>query len=451
MRRNSILEPVRYTPVARKTDVIIVGGGPSGACAAIASARNGADTLLVERYGFLGGMMTAGLVNCLNGFRNQGKPAPQAISGIAQEVAERMKEAGGAYVPEGGVPYCVVFEPETAKLVLSEMAEESGVNVLLHTVATNPIKETGSASGVVVHNKSGRTAFTGDVVVDCTGDGDIAAACGAAYEVGREEDGATLPAQMLIRMRGVDAVRLGSWIQGEKEGVSALYDIEPLDTIREASEEGKPFGVSGLSIGGDQDRSVSCVVWRDWSLLWATEPQSIDCTEGQEISEAEMSTRTGIRELAGRMKGIPGFEESVLEQSATQIGVRETRRIVGEYVIDESDVLEGARFDDSIAVGANPMACLGRRILLGHGGFEIPFRALLPRELEGLILAGRCISTTHEAHGSIRAMATCMATGEAAGTAAALCVEDGLIPRHLGMPKLRERLEGQGALIDGSD
>ncbi len=424
--------------------MVVVGGGPAGIAAAVASARAGADTLLVERYGFLGGMMTAGLVNSVNGFRNQGDPSPQAVAGIALEFVKRMESLGGAYLPEK-VPYCVIIEPEAAKKVAVEMVQESGASLLVHTLATSPIKEGNKCSGVVVENKSGRRAIPADVVVDCTGDGDMAARCGASYQTGRSDDGKTLPAQMLFKLDSVDLDAFSNWVYRHKSELKPLYDIEPLDKVQEAAIEGRPFGVSGLKM---ESQTFSCVTWRDWALFWATEPVVIDGTRGDGLSKAEEKSRSQVWSLAESLREIPGFENSHLQQSAVQLGVRETRRITGEYIIDKEDVLEGSTFEDSVAVGANPMACLEERRILNHPGFEIPFRCLLPREIEGIVTAGRCISTTHEAHGSTRAIATCMATGEASGAAASLSIGSGVIPRHLSIPKLREHLGSQGAIIN---
>ncbi len=443
-----ISEPVRVTPVSAECDVLVVGGGPAGISAATSSARNGARTILVEAYGFLGGMLTAGMVNCVNGFRSQRASAARAVAGIAQEFVERIARLGGAYLPEGLVPYCVVVEPETAKLVAMELVRESGTQLLLHTLATNALKEGGSVSGIITHSKSGRRAIRAKVVVDCTGDGDVASNAGAAYQVGRQSDGKGLSMQLMFRIHSVDASRLASYAYTNRARLQAMYDIEPLDQVREAADLGRPFGVSGLTLGeGEGASTFSCIVWRGRALLWAAKSLSMDGTDAEGLTAAEMESRRDVARLVAEIRKVPGFEHSGLEQTATQIGVRETRRIVGEYVLTEKDVIEGSRFEDSIAVGANPMACLGKRPILAHDGFEIPFRSLLPEQADGVVLAGRCISASHEAHGSIRAMATCMATGQAAGTAAALCLTTGEIPRHVSVPRLQDLLGAQGAIV----
>lgn len=443
-----ITEPVRVTPVSAECDVIVVGGGPAGISAAASSARNGARTILVEAYGFPGGMLTAGMVNCINGFRSQRAGAARAVAGVAQEFVERVARLGGAHLAEGVVPYCVVVEPETAKLVAMEIVRESGTQLLLHTLATNALKEGGSVSGIITHNKSGRRAIRAKVVVDCTGDGDVASNAGAAYKVGRQSDGKGLPMQLMFRMHSVDASRLASYAYTNRNRLQPMYDIEPLDQVREAADLGRPFGVSGLTLGeGDKASTFSCVVWRGSALLWAARSLSMDGTDAQDLTAAEVESRLDVTRLAAEIRKIPGFEHSGLEQTGAQIGVRETRRIVGEYTLTEKDVIEGSRFEDSIAMGANPMACLGKRPILAHDGFEIPYRCLLPEQVNGLVLAGRCISASHEAHGSIRAMATCMATGQAAGTAAALCLSTGEIPRHVSVPQLQDLLKAQGAIL----
>lgn len=440
----TILEPVKHTPVVGEWDVLIVGGGPAGIAAAVGSARNGARTMLVERYGFLGGMLTAGLVNCINGFRNQRGSTGQVVAGIGEEMVKKMASAGGAYLPPGPLPYCVVVDPEVAKHVAMQMVLESGASMLLHCLATNALKQAGAVSGIIVHSKSGRRALRAKVIVDCTGDGDVAANAGEVYRSGRESDGKRLPLQLMLAVGSVDATSLAAYASRNRDRLRATYDIEPLETVEAAADAGRPFGVAGLSLG--EMGNVSCVVWKERALLWAGPSFDMDGTSVEHLTAAEMNSRTQALGIAEALKRIPGFEHSRLEQTGTQIGVRETRRIVGEYILTERDVVEGSTFDDSVAVGINPMACLGKRPILTHNGYEIPYRCLLPESINGIILAGRCISTSHEAHGSIRAMATCMATGQAAGTGAALSALTGEIPRHLSIPRLQELLQSQGAV-----
>ncbi len=446
---SQILEPIRYTPLSAELDVLVVGGGPAGIAAAVASARNEAKTLLIERYGFLGGMLTAGLVNCINGFRNQRGPHDeQAVAGIAQEFVQRIADADGAYLPGGNVPYCVVVDPEISKRIALELVMESGSDLLLHTLATNPVKEGGAVTGVITQSKSGRKAQGANVVIDCTGDGDIASGAGAPYQVGRPLDARPLPLQLMFRMDSVDMKRLASYMFRHREELDSMYDIQPLESVREAAESDRPFGASGPMLRGEgEPRRISVLVWRGKALLWASASYQLDGTNARELTRAELRSRTEIGKLVGSLRKIPGFEKSGLEQTAAQIGVRETRHIRGEYVLTEEDVLSGSQFDDSISIGANPMACIGKRPILDHDGFGIPYRCLLPEEVDGILLAGRCISATHEAHGSCRAMATCMATGQAAGTAAALCIGMGEIPRHVSVPKVQQRLAGQGAIV----
>jgi len=429
-------------------DVVVVGAGPSGIAAAIASARDGARTLLIERHAFPGGMMTAGLVPCINGFRNQRGPAPQAVAGIAQSFVEELAGRDGAYLPPTGIPYCVVIDSEKCKGVSLLLLKRSGASLLFHASGVGPIKEGGRVTGVVIHTKSGRRAVRAGTVVDCTGDGDVASSAGASYIVGRETDGKTLPMQLLFKMASVDSTRLAGYVYENRTDLSPMYDIEPLESVMEAARAGRPFGVTGIRLNGNDSRKVSLVLWKGRATFWASPAVSLNGAIGEEISEAEVQSRLEILELTEKLRRIPGLENSFLEQVGVQIGVRETRRIEGEYVLTEDDEIRGAAFEDSIAVGANPVATLGRRRILPHNGFQIPFRCLLPDRIDGVLVAGRCISTTHEAHGSTRAMATCMATGEAAGAAAALCAETGEIPRLLSVPQLQERLRQHGAILE---
>ncbi len=410
---NTIREPARETPISYSADVIVAGGGPAGAAAAIAVARNGADVLLAERYGFLGGTATAGLMCSLNGFRNERPPQDfQAIKGIAEEIVHRLKAIGGAtgftahgdfreQLAQGKMPYAVGFDPEALKRVLLEMAVESGVWLLFHAWATDAVVEDGAITHLIVQTKGGREAISGKVFVDATGDGDIAVSAGAPYEQAGKEGDRMMVMGLMYRVGGVDPDR--------------------------------------VQVGG-------CIVHGETAVLWGPAIPARDGVDSQDLSAAEVEAKSRMPEVIEQLRQRPGFENCYLIETAPHIGVRETRRIMGEYVISEQDVLEGARFTDVIGVSCNPVVnYYGERRFLTHEGFDMPYRSLVPLKVDGLLVAGRCISAHQVGFQSFRAIPSIMVIGQAAGTAAAVCAASGAAPRQADVRETQRRLINQGA------
>jgi len=405
-------------------DVVVVGGGTAGVAAAVAASRNGADTLLIERYGFLGGTMTAGLVNPFMTF-HAGKE--QIIHGIFQEIIDRLKRLGG-YDEE-----TKAFDVEAMKIVLDQMVMEAGVKLLLHTCVIGVVMQGNVIRGVEIHNKSGKSVVFGKVIVDATGDGDVAVMAGAPYEKGRKEDGLTQPMTLNFRMGGVDTGRMPS-----SQEINRLFI--------EAKKRGE------ISIPREN------VLWfpttRKGEIHFnTTRIIKVDGTKAEDLTFAEIEARRQMMELVSFLKkNVPGFENAYLLMSATQIGVRETRRIIGEYVMTGEDILEARKFTDVIARGSYPIDIHsptgeGTTIIGPPPGssYDIPYRCLVPKNVENLLVAGRCISTTHEAQAAIRVIPIVVAIGQAAGTAAALSAKLNIPPRRLDVSLLQKTLREQGA------
>jgi hypothetical protein len=400
------------TPIVARYQVVVAGGGPSGVIAALAAARSGADTLLIERYAFLGGNATAGLMTCYNGFRNQRPPeALQTVKGIPAEYIAEIVRLGGVAerdnyertvkhdVRQGDIPYTVGFDPEAAKVASLNLLKKEGVKLRLHSWVVAPMLDGSRVTGVIVHSKSGRQAIAADIVIDCTGDGDVAAGAGAPF--------------------------LGPAAVGDRMPMSLMYRLGGLP----ASVEG-PFG--GIRIG---DRVVK------WGPGFGG-----DGLDAENLTRAEVETRLKLWDVVQEMKKKPGMESLYLMQTATCIGVRETRRILGEYMVTENDAMEGTRFPDVIAISSNPFPSYhGKRFFLKHEGFDIPYRSLVPKKVEGLVLSGRCIACEQAPFQSARSMAPAMAIGHASGCAAAMAATTGTPPRKLDVKALQKLLLSQRA------
>ena len=406
-------EPAREIPVTRQADVIVVGGGPAGTAAAIASARGGAKTVLVEQFGYLGGTATASLMACINGFRNQVEPdATQVVRGIAEEIVLRLKGLGGLgrspypqkpYPTEPGrLEYSYAVDTEKLKFVALKMCVDAGVDLMFHTYFCDSIVEGGAVRGVIVENKSGRQALLAKIAVDASGDGDVAARAGAPFwQVVHDE-----------------APRLND---------ALMYRIE--------FGRKRPEGTFACDFGSN------AVVWGPA----VAEP--INGADGDELSRGETDTRLRVlADFAAKQDEHPELADARVVETPPLLGVRQTRFIEGEYKLTAEDAIEGRRFDDVVAI--SPCAIIhyyGYRRYLEHEGYDIPYRCLVPKKIDNLLVAGRCISSHQQPYESHRAMVPIMAIGQAAGAAAALCCGDGLRPRDLDVRRLQDALIAQGA------
>jgi hypothetical protein len=443
-------------PTAEHADVLVVGGGPAGIAAAIAAARGGAKTVLVERFGFLGGNLTAGLVGpCMTSYSLDGKT--QLIRGVFEEFVNRMVDIGGAIHPSqthagdaysGFIVYghdkVTPFEPESAKIIANRMCIEAGVELKLHTSVVDALIEDGTVTGVVLADKQGLHVQPATVTVDCSADGDVAAYAGNETQYGRTGDALVQPMTMFFRVSGVDDMAVEEYVTTHTD------DYRPFASIVDAAREAGRFTIPRRGVG--MYKTLRPGVWR----INTSRVLGRDGTNAADLTAAEIEGHEQVMELMRFFREeLPGFQNAELLDTASTIGIRETRRIVGDYVLTLEDLQAGRHFDDVIALAGYPVDIHDPA---GAGGgasdayataniYEIPYRSLVPRDRDGLLVAGRCVSATHEALGAIRVMPPAFAMGEAAGTAAALAVSSGVAPRALDVELLQNTLVESGAYL----
>jgi glycine/D-amino acid oxidase-like deaminating enzyme len=456
--------PTRRAQVGADADVLVVGGGPAGLGAALGAAAAGAQVVLAERYSFFGGNATAALVMPLMSFHTQHPPAGHAaptgtllppdhgpgdpiVAGVVVKLLDRLIKAGGALAPSLQTGYTVPFDPELFKLVALELLDEAGVQFLLHAFASDVVGGN-RTEGAVFETKSGPVVIRARSVIDCTGDGDLAAHAGAPFELGRDDDGLVQPMTLMFRMVEFEREAFAEYVRqhpSEWRGVHGLWAL-----IRRATEAGELHlpREDMLFFATPHPREVSVNSTRVTGALG---------TSVWDLTFAEWQSRVQMRQIVAFLrKYVPGFERSYLAQSGTTIGVRETRRILGDYQLTGEDVLAARKFDDVIARCSYPIDIHNPR---GSGtvltrlppgeAYDIPLRCLLPRGVEGLLVAGRCISGTHEAHSSYRVMPVAMAVGQAAGVCAALAARRRTYPRAVPYRDVQRELARQGADLRG--
>jgi len=457
--RSSIALPPRRGTLATSTEVLVVGGGPAGLAAAVGAAAAGAGVVLVERYGFLGGNATAALVMPLMSFHahrdhiprldvdtllpaDQG-PGDPVVAGVFRSFVSRLIAAGGALQPSERTGFTVPFDPEVFKLVALDLLDDAGVEYLFHAFASGVLGGD-RLEGVVFETKSGPLVARAQVVVDCTGDGDVAALADAPFEIGRETDGRVQPMTLMFRMvefqreafRAYTTSHPGQWrgVHGLWELVEQASQAGDLDLPREdvllfATPHAREVSVNSTRVSG----RLGIDVW--------------------DLTHAEWEGRRQFRQLVAFLtKYVPGFASAYAAQSGVQIGVRETRRITGEYQLTAADIMSARKHRDVIARGAYPIDIhnpAGRGTVLERvppgEAYDIPLRCLLPQRVRNVVVAGRCISGTHEAHSSYRVMPISMATGHAAGVCAALAARRGQDVRDVRADEVQHELLRQGA------
>jgi hypothetical protein len=441
-----IHEPARQTPVFGDYDVVVLGGGPAGIAAAVAAARAGRSTLLVERYGFLGGMGTAaGVTNFCGLHANVHGEIRQVVHGVADDLLVRIDALGGLNAPHMilGRIAAQAYDTAAYKIAADELMASAGVNLLFHALACGVVKTSDrTISALLLETKSGRVAVNAKAFIDCSGDGDLAAWAGAAWEKGDGHGNMLYPSTM-FRMNAVDPQRAG----------------EAWKTIPQLMQEAEAAGRHRFPRKGAIVRpQKSGIEWRVNVTQLANERgQAMDGTDARELSDAEVLGRKQVANVAKFLKEVPGFEQSYLVEIAPQVGIRETRRVQGLYMLTEADVVSCADFDDTIGVNGWPLELhvqgdvQWRWPAEGSRGFnQLPYRMTVPPLLDNLWVAGRCASMTHEAQSAARVTGACFVMGQAAGTAAALALDRGVAAADVPVGELQSRLAGEGAWLGRS-
>lgn len=441
-----------------EADIVVVGGGPAGVNAAIAAGRSGAKTVLIEKYGFIGGMSTAALVYPWMTFHTtDGK---QVIKGLAQEIIDRLMamNASPGHLRDtvGFVNTITPYHPEIYKVLAVDMLKEAGVKLLFHSFVDHVETVDKRIQSVQLTSKSGRIDVKGKVFIDTTGDADLAYLSGAPCLQGRDGDKLTQPMTMKFRMRGVDLAVVKQYMIDHPD---EFYKKTPIDELADLPLSGvlgyyKHWKEANLPINRDQVLFFTGPE-ADEVLVNTTRVQGLDGTDVEDLTEAEELGRKQVLMVAEFMKNnLPGFEKASISSVGAQIGIRETRRIDGQYALQVDDVVQGRHFEDVIARSGYPIDIhdpSGKGVTAawveGDGAYDIPYRCLLPQKIENLLTAGRCISTTHEALATTRLTPSCMATGQAAGSAAGLAVKHGIQPAQIDIAELQAVLVQDGAVL----
>ena len=447
-------------------DVIVAGGGPSGTMAAIAAGRAGARTLIVDQQGFFGGSLTAMGVGPMMSFHNN--VGDQVIEGLPQELIDRLVARGASpgHIEDSTTYVTTVtpFDSEYLKIELEQMVREAGVDILFHTQLADVQLERGRIAEVVLCNKAGLTAYAAGVFIDASGDGDLASRAGTEFTMGREEDGATQPMTMNLKVANVDVDRVRSYVKqnpddfvfanGKREGLARLERTPRLSLAgyKRAWEQAKARGE--VNVPREHvlffETATPGVV-----IVNTSRVQGYDPTDPRQLSEAEMLGRQQCAEIFQFLQRYcPGFEEAVRMDASPQIGVRESRHVKGLYTITADDLAQQRDFPDPIALGGYPIDIHSPEraetdsIHFAKGTtYQIPMRSLLVASPENLVIAGRCISATHEAMAAFRVTPIAMAIGQAAGTIAAVAVKERTPPARVSYRDVRELLLASGAKL----
>jgi hypothetical protein len=456
-------EPAHEIPLVDDYQVVVAGGGTAGAIAAIAAARNGARTLLIERGGFLGGHIASQLLEHSAGwFDANGK---KIVGGMPQELVDRLVQAGASpgHVRDdtGYTVSRVPVNHELFKSVVTAMVAEAGVDLLLFSPVVGVMREGQRLRGVIVENKSGRTAYAAHAVVDCTGDADVADRAGCRFLSGPENEAGgvvTQPVSLLFKLGGIAHDALLDYVEanpGEfKMGVS-------VDELR-GNAHVNLWGFGSLLKKARREGTVSLerneLHYSGWTLTGEAVINvtrcAVDARRAEEMAIAEVVLRRQVAEFTRFFqRHVPGAGNSFLTATASCVGVRESRRIAGQTILRDDDVRKARSFPDAVLRGGFPIdshdakgASLDATEHL-DAGYDIPFGAMLPETMDGLIVAGRCISAERKALASARITATCMAMGQAAGTAAALSALHRQLPRELDIAMLQDKLRSQGSIL----
>ena len=438
-----VIEERRETPVLGEYEVVVLGGGPAGLAAAAAAGRAGRSTILVERYGFLGGAGTAsGVTNFCGLHAKVDGQHRQVVHGVCDDLLGRLERLGGLSKPHSLFQDRILaqaYDTSAYKVAADEMLLSAEVKLLFHAFAVGVKKEgLGKVEALIVETKSGRRAILGEIFIDCSGDGDLAHWAGAPCEIGDGHGNMLYPSTM-YRVGGVDAQKAGAaW--------------ETLPALMERAEQGGRRFPRKKPILRPQPNAAE---WRaNLTQIRNPDGSAVSGIDAEQLSFGEVEGRRQCRDTFEFLReAAPGFERAYIAEIAPQIGIRETRRVRGEYMLTEDDVLDCAQFADSIGVNGWPV----ENHVAGNvefvfqrkprGSNQLPYRMIVPLGVNNLLVAGRCASMTHVGQSAARVSGPCFAMGQAAGTAAHLCLQEGAAPRGLDAKRLQRALESEGALL----
>jgi FAD dependent oxidoreductase len=440
----TIEEPAHQLPLYGEYEVAVLGGGPAGIAAAVAAARAGRRTLLIERYGFLGGMGTAaGVTNFCGLHANVHGEMHRVVQGIATELLARIDRLGGLNAPHLilGKILAQAYDTPAYKIAADDLLLSHKVELLFHALGAGVVmQDARRVNALVVETKAGRQAVRAGIFIDCSGDGDLAAWAGARFEVG-DNAGSMLYPSMMFRLNGIDPEKAGdAW-----------------RTIPALMEQAEAAGTHHFPRKGAIVRPQrSQIEWRvNFTQLARSDGSAINGLEPDDLTRGEIDGRRQAVDAFNFLRTVPGFEKSYIVDLPPQLGIRETRRIVGGYLLSGDDVIGCAAFDDSIGVNSWPIEShvAGDVIFKfppipqSRGFNELPYRMLTPEGIDNLLVAGRCASMTHDGQSAARVSGACFAMGEAAGSAAALALDGNAAPRDIAVGKLQRQLKQQGAFI----
>lgn len=445
-----------------KYDTAIIGGGPAGTVAAIAAAREGAAVLLIEQYGYLGGMLTVAGTGPLMTFH---AGDTQVIRGIPDEIVERLIDLG--FSPGhmrdfvGYTSSVTPFDAEGMKFVLEQMAKEAGVTLLYHTVYTGCEVEGGRIRCIHLYSKNGSFNVEAKVYIDCSADADLANHAGISSVFGRETDHIAQPMTMNIKLVDVDRNDMIRYVQSNRNDMLPTIPFDELLSLPRAGIQGAYSQIEKAKKNGDFDIDRDIVLCFETNtpgevivnMSRVTKRSALDPFD---LTEAEVEGRVQAHKIVAFLrKYIPGFEHCRIVSTGPHIGIRESRKINGKYKLTAEDLLNNRMFPDAIAMGGYPIdihspdgTAIKSHFLDAGSWYSIPYRCLVTDDISNLIVAGRCISATHEALAAVRVTPIVMAVGQAAGTAAAQSIGSGQDVNILNTDVLRELLKNRGVFLD---